>query len=436
MAAPRRPSDQVAEALRRDPPELDDLHKARLERRLLDAARAGTPAGASASRDDGIDRARRRAGYRGAAIGVLAGAAAAAAAFMLLAGDPETSAPVVRWERVTSGEPVATGALREGDVVATATTQRIAVRLGESAVRLAPGSRARFESLAVEDVRIRLDEGAVVVAYHPERRGEERMTIETISARVEVVGTVFRVAVGDAGATTVRVDEGTVRVVPREGSAQLVGAGDRVTIAAPVATASAEPAARSADEEERGVSAPAPSEAVRAARGLGASAPIAEEATIAAAPAGAAQPETATTGDAPAPVRPLAPDVRFELVETLITRGDTRGALHELRAIARDAERRRDRARAWHRIGDIHRGLAEDLLAAEAFRRAAEVGRNLPEGHNALFDLAMLRERRLRDREGARAAYLQYLEVASFGPLAPEARRALCRLGDTSACTR
>jgi hypothetical protein len=83
-----------------------------------------------------------------------------------------------------------------------------------------------------------LERGTAELAFHPHERGRQHLRIATPNADVEVVGTVFTVAV-DARGTTVSVREGTVRVTGRtDGNSVLVHAGDAVTVP-PVRTASA-----------------------------------------------------------------------------------------------------------------------------------------------------------------------------------------------------
>jgi tetratricopeptide (TPR) repeat protein len=241
-----------------------------------------------------------------------------------------------------------------------------------------------------------------------------------VAARVEVVGTVFRVEVGADGATTVSVDEGRVRVIPTSGGeAVLVGAGERTRVA-PVRMA-------------------ATSTGPVAAAGTGTAAAAAAE-TDAAEPGAAAdtgatvaEPVTATeTAAAPAE---LSIDARFALAEVLSSQFKYPEAELVLRQIARDAHATvNDRARAWNWIAEREVGMEHYLDAAEIYRRAVRSGGRSQEAHLAQFALAQVYHLRLRDAARAQREYARYLEVAPDGPNAVQARAALCRLGVAEQC--
>jgi ferric-dicitrate binding protein FerR (iron transport regulator)/TolA-binding protein len=229
MSAPKkevtvaRDSRQLADTLREHPPVLDDVARARLEKAILQAPRASAPG-----------KARSRRPF---VAGVSAGLAVAALALLgWFAFAPTPTEPeVATFEAFTStrdGErPLREGAFVEGEVVTTEDDQRVRAHFAERRVEVevAPSSRARFLRLGGADLAVGLDRGSVRVSFHPERRGERSLAIETPLARVEVVGTVFEVDV-DADGTRVRVEEGIVRVVPREGDERFVHAGESVRV--------------------------------------------------------------------------------------------------------------------------------------------------------------------------------------------------------------
>jgi len=337
---------------------------------------------------------------------------------------------------------------------ADAEGQRVEVHLPDARVDVTPGSVARFERVRAHEMRIALERGAVDVELHPSEPGEQQLAVTTRAARVEVVGTVFRVEVDAEGATTVRVEEGAVRVVPSDGSDErMVRGGGATRVAAP----------------ERAGNGPAPDRAPNG-RPAGDSARVAParaagEAPVAAAEAG--EPEALADpaqggepGDPPGgseaggesepggeqPTRdgpPLSVDARFDLAQSYERRGRTAQARHLLYEIARSPVRRSHRVRAWHRLGDSYRREGDPRQAAEAYRRAADLGRRTNDGFNALYALARLRERELGDASAARTAYRQYVEQATearragrstAGPNLHQARQALCRLGEASYC--
>ncbi|MCC6876310.1 MAG: FecR domain-containing protein, partial [Sandaracinaceae bacterium] len=181
-------AERVAQALRQSPPSLDELARARLEKKLV--AAVSDPLRAA-------PRAKRS--YRPLAV---AGAVAALAAVALLAlglfgREPPPVAtgpePGARFE-VFRGEATAQrGTLDEGSPLETSAEQTGEIRIGSSTVRLSALTRVRVIGSRPEHVQLELERGAIDIAFHPSRRGEERLGIETALARVEVVGTVFRV---------------------------------------------------------------------------------------------------------------------------------------------------------------------------------------------------------------------------------------------------
>ncbi|MEZ4250296.1 MAG: FecR family protein [Polyangiales bacterium] len=234
-----RDARELAEALRENPPALDDVARARMEKSLLTAARTVRPPVAPPKRSG-----------RPFAAGLGSGLAVAAAVllgWLYFDAAPSTSetGAVASFEAFAGDSPVRSGEFAEGEAVTTDEEQRVRAYFADRRVEVevGPSSRTRFLRLDGNDLAVALDRGSVRVSFHPERRGERTLAIETPLARVEVVGTVFRVNVGSAG-TRVSVEEGIVRVVPREGSERFVHAGESLQVAAPSTSSLAEPTER------------------------------------------------------------------------------------------------------------------------------------------------------------------------------------------------
>jgi hypothetical protein len=136
-----------------------------------------------------------------------------------------------RFDLVIDDGSVQSGYLTEGQVIESGRHGRIEVALEQSRVDIAPDSRVRFERLGRSELRLSLITGRVEVAFHPERVGEQHMSIETRSARVLVVGTQFSVDADGQGNTKVSVSEGTVQVVPRgQGETRFVRAHEHIEV--------------------------------------------------------------------------------------------------------------------------------------------------------------------------------------------------------------
>ncbi len=370
--------EALAELLRERPPIPDDIARARMEKSFVEAA---------GSR---VLPARQRRWPR-ALLGAGVLAAAAAIGIVLFVDDPPATR-VARIERRQTSADVSRGTLDEGSTIVTSAGEVADLRIEESHVRIAEASRVRMTALAPDRIELELDRGMIDVAFHPRARGHEGMTISTPHVRVEVVGTVFRVSVGE-GATDVFVREGTVRVVPREGGApELVRAGQRTSVTrAPPIVVPAAPEASVPSEQE--------------------SAPPAEPAE---------QDED--------------PRARLEEARRLIEAGRTSAAEALLRRLTQPWVAAGVRAEAFTLRADMHLASAQHDEAAREYEEAAQAGRGRPVGHNAIYALARLSERHLGDRDAARASYERYLSEAPDGALAAQARRALCRLGSSEHC--
>lgn len=482
-----RDSRELADALREQPPILDDVARARLEKAILHEPRTT------------VVRSRPRS-RRPFVAGVGAGLAVAALAllgWLTLAPTPTEHASFETFSgssaHVDPGLPMREGSITEGEVVTTPDDQHVRAHFAERRVEveLAPSSRARFLRLGGSDLAVGLDRGSVRVSFHPESRGERTLAIETPLARVEVVGTVFEVDV-DADGTRVRVEEGIVRVIPREGAERFVHAGESVRVRQ-TRTAQTEPPTqdelvelRAHEPLEDGTFAPigtdsSPVEAwARVARGSSGTRTIVEpwvgavpdahelegsgievspttnDPTLDGTLDSEADPNLDSVGSAnPANVAPttqhteaatelaeprgrsgrtLPEDARFEIAMRHLDADRFDAARHELHAIARTSSVRAHRARAWADIALTYARQGDARQATEAYRRAAQTGRGTEAGANALFALGQMRLR-LGEDELARAAFREYVQVAPDGPLADRARRTLCqRLGVWEEC--
>lgn len=407
MTMPR--SEQLAARLREHPPKLDELTRARIENRLLAAHRARRPPRSLAT------------GKWALAAGAVA-LGAAALVFLTLSPNAE-SPPVARFERGASAA-LERGTLEEGSVLRTAGDESAEIRIERSRVRLQAESRVRIARLRPAELALELAKGTLEVEFHPRERGRERLTIETPAARVEVVGTVFRVTVHQS-ATEVAVSEGAVRVVPsRGGEVRLVRAGEAVRVLS-------EPSRPSAPDAEEPM---APTLERPAA-------PEIPEEPSAPPTHGPDERRPTTRPSAPekvaresAPARPRTPGEQFEEARVLIEAGRNAAALQILRALTRPSEPTDMRVEAWMLIADAHLGAGRVRAAANAYERAAREGHGSTGGHNAIYALARLEHRRLGDLERARASYERYLREAPNGALVGSARRALCALGVSEHC--
>lgn len=389
-------SAQVARTLREAPVALPEMTRARLERNLVEAWRAR---GAHA-----IPLPRLRPGLsRGVWIGSLAGSAALGVVlgFMLLRQPPAASpaqpaASVAHFDLVIGDGAVQSGVLVAGQVLESGKHGHIEVTLGQSRVDIAPESRVRFERLDPKELRLSLVQGRVDVAYHPERRGEESLSVETSSARVVVVGTRFAVEAAANRETRVSVSEGVVRVEPRRGGAPLlVRAGEQVTV--------------NGDRDAAVAKEPLPEEA-----------PLTAAEPTGRAHAARSSKAMGTTARS---------DARLESARNLLLKGKHAQARETLQRVVRGSGPANARVEAYVLMAESYTAQGQVPRAAASYRKAADTA--APQeaaGHNALFALARLLDRYTQDNDGAAAAYREYLTKAPHGALARQARDALCRL--------
>jgi len=454
----RRAHERVTEALRADEPRLDDLTRARMERRLVESVARGRRGDGTDGGEAGASKrsggSRRRAWIAGGAL-----AAAAVALVVWLGGgegvevaETEASSPAT-FTSFQDGETVRRGAFAEGESVRTVEGQRVEVRLADARVDVTPGSVARFVRFDRELVRVALSEGAVEVEFHPARRGEQSLTVSTPAADVEVVGTVFRVEVDRDRATTVRVEDGVVRVVPTGGGEpRLVHAGEAAHVPLGSATAAGPGEEASGGVGSTGtgtgtVTVTSTSTSVGTSTGTGTAT---DDGSTGTEPGSAATDDGASAADdgpeeaAPAAdATELSMDARFDLANLYVERGQLRQARHVLYAIARSPARRAHRVRAWNDIAASYERERAFSQAAEAYRRAAQAGRRTAEGRNALYALARVLDRQVGDPAGAKAAYKRYIDQAAEAQLRGDrspsphlhlSRQRLCQLGETAYC--
>jgi TolA-binding protein len=407
--------------MREESHQLDDMARARLERNLVEAWRA-RPARSVALRSS---RSAKPSFSRSVWISSLAASAAFGAilAFILLREPSEVASVAAevpaRFDLVIDDGSVQSGFLTEGQVLESGQHGRVEVALEQSRVDVAPDSRVRFERLGRKELRLALMKGRVEVAFHPERRGEQHMSIETRSARVLVVGTQFSVDVDGQGNTQVSVSEGVVQVIPRSGGeTQFVRAGERIEI--PIQAAHEIERAVREGIESRLRAEPAAIEPDRASA-AGASAGEGR---------GSRRQQCAQVNSDDS-----QSDRRLESARSLLLQGKHSAARERLRKLAKkNTLPTSSRVEALVLIAESYTSQGQIPRAAETYREAIKMGPHHPAGHNAIFALARLNERYADDRSAAGAVYREYLASAPRGALAAQAREALCRLGDSASC--
>lgn len=398
---------------------LDDVARARMERNLVEAWRG------RGARSVALPQSRPHFS-RSVWISSLAASAAFGAifAFWVLRDRGEVATSTMaevpaRFDLVIDDGSVQSGFLTEGQVLESGQHGRVEVALEQSRVDVAPDSRVRFERLGRNELRLALMKGRVDVAYHPERRGEQHMSIETRSASVIVVGTQFSVEVDGQGNTKVSVTEGVVQVVPRSGGeTRFVRAGQHVEV--PI---------QAARERERAVREGIESR-LRAEPAIDAhdvSAPV------------DAGPSSSSEGRATRRQHcavETSTDGRLESARALILQGKHAAARERLQKLAkRETLPTSVRVEALSLIAESYTAQGQIPRAADTYREAIRIAPQHPAGYNALFALARLNERYTDDRSAAGAVYREYLQRAPHGALAAQAREALCRLGDAASCS-
>lgn len=274
--AERAHHEALAEALREAPPRLDDLRRARLERRVLAASQPGAAGHVGAAGQAGaaghvgalatqgaVSRgarsvaARRRAWSTPAKVvaAVTALAAAAVLGFVVrgfVVGGALSHTSQAHFV-VGSAFETREGTLTNGARLELQSGEVGRLAIGDVTGEVRDGGALEVRSIDPDDVQLVLERGTAELTFHPHARGRQHLRVLTPSAEVEVVGTVFSVRVDDVG-TTVGVREGTVRVTRHSGNSRLVHAGESVTVPNVSVTAAATHDRRGASLEghERG----------------------------------------------------------------------------------------------------------------------------------------------------------------------------------------
>jgi hypothetical protein len=397
-------SATVAEALRASPPSLDELRRARIERRVIESM-DGRPAAEP--------RIRRRNAQKFLWVNV---AILSAAAALVMWFSRRGADELARFER--TGTSAEHGTIGVGTMLEVRETEHMVVQaFGAQFEVSGTPTHMRFRALSREHVDIELQRGSVEVAFHPSERGRERLSIETPNARVEVVGTEFTVQFSGQE-TRVSVREGVVRVVPseRQDEAVLVHAGDRVAV-----MDGREPMLETAERSSPTfanpavVAPPAPNED-----------PAEHAETREPSPPAPIEPAVL-----PSPIPPAIPATeRLAAARQVLERGEHARARMLLASLARVTDAPIDvRVEAETLMGDSFQASGAAEQAASAYERAASLGRDRPLGHLAIIALARLHERVRLDSDAAKRTYLRYLEEAPSGANARMARDAVCRLG-------
>lgn len=421
------PSGAIANQLRELESHIDDVTRARLERRMLQAwrthaaARVQLPA-RSRRPSTGV-RVERRTWALSLAASALAGGLLAL--YLGTTGARQTAVPVGsgRFELRIGDAAMQSGPVAEGQVLESGQHGRVDVDLGTARVLMGFGTRLRFDHMSEHELRLSLQKGRVDVDFHPIHKGAQRMIVESIAARVTVVGTRFTVEADALGNTDVSVTEGIVEVAPRSGAEpSRVKAGEHLAVRADDGD-DAERAVRSAIEEQLG----------------------AVTATAQQPPAAAGAPAPAGTADMTfdlesADVAGLQNAANQQAARSIAAaRKLLRHAKHlqardRLRDVADGSAATRYRVEALTLMAESFTAQGDIPRATEAYVRADQIAPHSPAGHNARFALARLLERYARDDAAAKRAYRNYLDRAPSGALASQARQALCRLGDAASC--
>ena len=425
-------SDMIAEALRQEQAPLDDVTRARIERRLVEAWE--------------LKRASRRisTGERAPAAAVPRIWAASMAAFVFVAllvvlfevaNDRRLSEPdpvqMAHFELRVGDAAVQTGVVGEGQTLETGKYGSIDVTASASRVLIFPNSRVRFDRISSDDVHLSLVVGKVEVTFHPIRYGEQSIAVETRVASVQAVGTRFSVEVDPRGDTSIDVTEGVVSVTSSSGnrSAKNVAAGERVRIGA--------------DGREKRAPMPVGADRTLIANETGVPSAVAEES------AQVDEPPEAPAASLPSEEKPQTshPQVRRAKLQTgreqadplkvarlMIWMKQYAAARDRLRRIATGSADSGTRAAAYTLIAESY--LAEGYLprAADSYNDAARVAPDEPVSRNAVFSLARLLEYYVKDNQAAVSAYRRYLRESPRGKYRQQAYEALCRLGDNASC--
>jgi tetratricopeptide (TPR) repeat protein len=280
-------------------------------------------------------------------------------------------------------------------------------------------TRLRIDRVGGPELTLSLLKGRLEVDFHPERKGEQRMAVESAAARVQVVGTRFVLDVDALGNTDVTVSEGVVEVIPRSGGAvRRVASGEHTHVRADEGDAYERKVRDAIEQNLRSLDASAPD-------------PLAG-ADFQADMDFSLEEQLDPPGAGPKPSRAVAR--KLEGARRLLRQGQHKAARTRLRGLAGSHVPVRFRVEALTLIAESYTSQGDVPNAAKAYRRADELSPRESAGHNARFALARLLERHAHDERAAAAAYRRYLERAPRGALAAQARQALCRLDEREFC--
>jgi ferric-dicitrate binding protein FerR (iron transport regulator) len=443
---PKAGHEVLAEAMKAEAPRMDDLRRARLERRVLAGARGGAttshavPAVGSVAAGAARPAGSRTARYVGAAVAL---AAAAVIGFVARGALTPEPTPVATGPSYAIGSAFETrqGALSAGSRIALAEGEEARLEIGDVTAQVRDGGVLEVRSVADDDVRLVLDAGSAELAFHPHARGRQHLRVITPSADVEVVGTVFTVRVDPRG-TDVSVREGTVRVVRRVGEPTLVHAGESVRVEAAVtAAAGAATAPETAPEPEPEPEIVAAAESVTAIRTGTELEPEPESVTVTDSvtepepeSVTESETETETESETETETETEAEPESGTGTEAAIASPEVVGDLTSIHARpspldswAAHRPSSREIAGAWHDIDELQaRGQFERSLALlvrlERYAPASDQD-------EALFDRARTVQEALRRPLAARALYSDYVRRFPEGRHLQEVRRRLVALG-------
>lgn len=417
---------KLAEALRAEAEGLDQVTRARMERSLVQAWRTRPAAHVPLPARQSNERAPARGTGWGATWGASLAIAAAAGAIVAYFGASLDFASGgagnegAHFELRIGDAAVQRGAIAEGQVLESGDLGDIEIDLGDARIAMAPSARVRFDRLSDTEMRINLVSGRIDVAFHPHRKGEQQLIIDTRAAHVVVVGTRFSVIADAIGNTEVLVYEGIVEVSPQfGGKAERVHAGGSTYVRADEGDVY-ERAVRAAIEEKIETLEP---DAALAPVAAAAATPVELEAAV----------EAVVTGEHAKQLSSDAVARRLDQARALLRDGRHPAARAKLRGISERGVELRYRVEALTLLAESHTAQGDVRKATEAYQLASDVGARTPQGDNAQFALARLLERFTHDRDAAARAYKRYLERAPNGALAAQARGALCRLGGDAA---
>jgi hypothetical protein len=414
------PSGMIARALREQPPDLDEVTRARMERTLLQAWRTHAAARVPLPGRPQTPFARAVWAASIAASAVAGGIVA----FSVFGGTPQTTlaANVGQFELRIGDAAVQSGSVAEGQVLESGAHGRLDVDLRSARLQMGRDTRLRFDRMSEPDLTLSLLKGRLEVDFHPQHHGEQHMSVESAAARVNVVGTRFVLDVDALGNTEVSVTEGVVEVVPRSGAeVRRVPAGEHVYVRAD-----------DGDEYERKVR-----DAIEQnLRSLDDAPGEPAEPAAAHADMDFTLDDAAALGTAHETLSASTISRKLKAARRLLHQGQHVQARARLRELSGDSVAVRFRVEALTLIAESFTAQGDVPRAAQAYRKASELSPSEAAGHNARFALGRLLERYAHDKSAATEAYRSYLDRAPRGPLAAQARQALCRLGSTQFCRK